>query len=100
MNSSAREAFIEVPDAYLPPAHGIPTARLRALGTGSDSDAASDQVRTLEFESVNQYAAMVNAFANSVASGRLVDPAEDGLAQMTVLDQLIKDARSGRETRR
>ncbi len=83
---------IEVPDAYLPPAHDRPTARLRTIGTGSDADAASDQVQTLEFEPIDQYAAMVDAFARSVAAGRLVDPAEDGLAQMTVLDQIARAA--------
>ena len=81
---------IEVPDAYLPPARGKPTARLRTIGTGSDSDL--DQIQTLEFEAVDQYAGMVDAFASSVAAGRLVDPAEDGLAQMTVLDQITRTA--------
>lgn len=84
--------IIEVPDAYLPPVHGKPTARLRTIGTGSDADAASDRIRTLEFEPVDQYAAMVNAFAASLKAQRLLDPAEDGLAQMTVLEQLLKDA--------
>ncbi len=91
---------IEVPDAYLPPAQGKPTARLRTTGTGSDSDAASDQIQTLEFESVDQYAAMVDAFAGSLEAQRLLDPAEDGLAQMTVLDRLISDAQTGQESRR
>jgi xylose dehydrogenase (NAD/NADP) len=89
---------IEVPDAYLPPAHGNPTARLRTIGTGSDSDSAADQIQMLEFEPLDQYAAMVDAFASSVAAGRLVDPAEDGLAQMIVLDQLNRDALTRRET--
>ena len=31
---------------------------------------------------------MVDAFARSVAAGALVDPAEDGLAQMIALDRL------------
>jgi predicted dehydrogenase len=79
---------IEVPDAYLPPASGRPVARLRTTGSPSDSGAASDVARILEFEPVHQYAAMVDAFAASVAAGRLVDPAEDGHAQMIALDRL------------
>ena len=63
-----------------------PSAVLRTLGSRSDSGAAADEVRTLEFEFVDQYAAMVDAFAASAASGRLTAPAEDGLAQMFVLD--------------
>ena len=83
---------IEVPDAYLPPAVGLPIARMRMTGSSPDSGAAADDVRTLEFESVNQYAAMVNAFARSVAAGALVDPAEDGLAQMIALGRLEQAA--------
>jgi xylose dehydrogenase (NAD/NADP) len=84
------EGVLEVPSAYLPPAHGKPMARLRTIGTGSDSD--PDPIQTLEFEPVDQYAAMVDAFASSLAAGRLLDPAEDGLAQMTVLDQIRRAA--------
>jgi len=84
--------LIEVPDAYLPPAATRPAARLRTLGALSDSSAGGDQVRVLEFEPVNQYAAMVDSFAASCAAGALVDPAEDGLAQMIVLEQLLSAA--------
>jgi D-xylose 1-dehydrogenase (NADP+, D-xylono-1,5-lactone-forming) len=79
---------IEVPDAYLPPTAGPPIARLRTTGSPNDSGAASDAARTLEFGAGDQYAAMVDAFAESVAAGRLVDPAEDGHAQMIALDRL------------
>jgi xylose dehydrogenase (NAD/NADP) len=85
---------IEVPDAYLPPSLGKPTARLRTVGSRSDSGAAGDDTETLEFEPVDQYAAMVDAFAASVASGRLVEPAENGLAQMIALDQLRLNAKA------
>ena len=71
------------------PAAGKPMARLRTIGSGSDSSSGGDQVRELEFEAVNQYAAMVDSFSHSVRTGRLVEPAEDGLAQMRVLDRLI-----------
>jgi predicted dehydrogenase len=84
---------IEVPDAYLPPASGPPIALLRTTGSPSDSGAASDVARTLEFQPVDQYAAMVDAFAHSVAAGMLVDPAEDGRAQMMALDRLKEMAR-------
>jgi predicted dehydrogenase len=79
---------LEIPDAFLPPARGRPTARLRTIGSACDSGAVSDEVQTLDFEPVNQYAAMVDAFARSVAADALVDPAEDGLAQMVILDVL------------
>src|SRR6185312_130425 len=77
---------IEVPDAFLPPAGGRPTARLRTIGSACDSGDASDAVRTLDFEPTDQYAGMVDAFARSVIAGALVDPAEDGLAQMVILN--------------
>lgn len=83
--------LIEVPDAYLPPADS-PVARLRTIGPGTDSSTSDRQSRTLTFEAVNQYAAMVDSFADSVIAGRLVAPAEDGLAQMQVLDQLLAAA--------
>ena len=83
---------IEVPDAYLPPAEGKPAAVLRTIGSGSDLSDGADQVRMLEFEAGNQFAAMVDSFAHSVGTGRLVPPAEDGLAQMRVLDQLLAAA--------
>jgi D-xylose 1-dehydrogenase (NADP+, D-xylono-1,5-lactone-forming) len=79
---------IEIPDAYLPPATGKALARLRTIGAGSDSGPGADQVKTLEFERADQYAAMVDAFARSIHAGGLIDPAEDGLAQMEVLDRL------------
>jgi predicted dehydrogenase len=72
---------IEVPDAYLPPAR--PTARLRSTGT--------EPARELEFDGQNQFAAMVDAFAGAAAdpAHRLPEPAEDGLAQMEVLDAIL-----------
>jgi xylose dehydrogenase (NAD/NADP) len=74
---------IEVPDAYLPPDR--PTARLRT----------SDSVEDLVFDGRNQYAGMVDAFAEGVADGgRLPAPAEDGLAQMKVLDAILASCRA------
>jgi predicted dehydrogenase len=73
---------IEVPDAYLPPAR--PTARLRL----------ADSAQDLVFEGHDQYAEMVDAFALAAAdpTHRLPDPAEDGLAQLTVLDAILAAA--------
>jgi predicted dehydrogenase len=85
---------VEVPDAYLPPKASKPTALLRSLGAASDSSSGGDRVDVLQFEPVDQYAAMVDAFSRSVAAGGLVDPAEDGLDQMRVLDQLSREARA------
>jgi predicted dehydrogenase len=85
---------LDVPDAYLPPLAGPPMARLRTIGSGSDSDADADRVKDLPFDPTGQYAAMVDAFAGSIAAGKLLDPAEDGLDQMIVLDQLLTDART------
>ncbi len=76
------EGVLEVPDAYLPPDR--PTARLSRGGTAE----------ILTFEGKNQYSAMVDAFSSAVDSGNLVQPpAENGLAQMTVLDAILKAAR-------
>jgi predicted dehydrogenase len=74
---------VEVPDAYLPPER--PTAWIRS-GTTRDE---------VVFPGGNQYAAMVDAFARAVASGKLTDPAEDGLAQMKTLDAVLAAAREG-----
>jgi D-xylose 1-dehydrogenase (NADP+, D-xylono-1,5-lactone-forming) len=76
--------IIEVPDAYLPPAR--PTARLRG----------DNAVKDFVFDGHNQYAEMVDAFALAVANAehRLPDPAEDGLAQMTVLDNILQASKA------
>ncbi|MEO6812019.1 MAG: Gfo/Idh/MocA family oxidoreductase [Isosphaeraceae bacterium] len=72
---------IEVPDAYLPPDR--PIARL--IGPDGSAEERS-------FDGRNQYAGMVDAFALAVSNGRLVDPAEDGQAQMNVLDAIQRAA--------
>lgn len=73
---------IEVPDAYLPPA--TPSARLWGdVG-----------IRDLKFDGRDQYASMVDAFAEGVSAGGLGGGlGEDGLAQMRVLDALAAAAR-------
>ncbi len=86
--------LVDVPDAYLPPKAAKPTAVVRSLGAVSDSNSGGDRIEVLEFEQTDQYAAMLDAFGQSVATGRLVDPAEDGLEQLRVLDRLGRDARA------
>jgi len=48
------------------------------------------------FDGHNQYAEMVDAFSLAVADAehRLPDPAEDGLAQMTVLDTILQASKA------
>lgn len=75
---------IEVPDAYLPPER--PSAVLRTI--------EPDSTRPLDFDGRDQYAAMVDAFAQAVATRSLAPPAEDGLAQMRALDAILNAARS------
>ncbi len=77
------QGVIEVPDAYLPPKR--PRAFLRTV--------SDDKLRKLKFDGRDQYAAMVDAFGAAVASGRLAEPAEDGLEQMKVLDALLAASR-------
>jgi predicted dehydrogenase len=84
---------IDVADGYLPPLDARPAARLRASTSDSDAAASGVGIQTLEFGPTNQYAAMVDDFALSVQAGRLIDPAEDGLAQMQVLHQILASAR-------
>jgi xylose dehydrogenase (NAD/NADP) len=70
---------IEIPLAFLPPERPI----ARVLGAGTNRSAGAFETR--EFDGRDQYAAMVDAFAASVAARRLVAPAEDGLDQMRAL---------------
>jgi predicted dehydrogenase len=80
---------IEVPDAYLPPER--PTARYTPLG-GFESGEPEEWA----FAGANQYAGMVDAFAEAVATGGSAGaPGEDGLAQMEALDAILAAARSG-----
>ncbi|MHC5537123.1 Gfo/Idh/MocA family protein [Singulisphaera rosea] len=76
------KGVIEVPDAYLPPAN--PLARMRT----------AELTGEIRSEGTNQYSEMVDAFAEGVKKAKLVDPAEDGLAQMTALESVIVAARS------
>lgn len=78
------EGSIEVPDAFVAPADSGPSAILRRAG---------EPERTLRFFAADQYAAMVDVFDRSVAAGRLLEPAENGLATMEALDAVLAAAR-------
>jgi predicted dehydrogenase len=70
---------IVVPNAYLPPE--APVAQFY--------DLEGKLVDEITYSGRNQYACMVDAFAESVKAGNLVAPAEDGLAQMIALDRVL-----------
>ena len=84
---------ILVPDAFLPPPSG-PVATLRAMDAPSDVGAGADRYEELTFPAVDQYSAMVDSFARSVAAGDLEAPAEDGVAQMAALGRILEAARA------
>lgn len=86
------EGAIRVTEAFLPPA--VPVAHWLKGG----SNVGSGGTETLRFEGTDQYACMVDAFGRSVAAGRLEAPAEDGVAQMRVLDAILAEARAHRVT--
>ena len=70
---------IVVPNAYLPPE--TPIAQFY--------DTEGKLVEEVTYSGRNQYACMVDAFAESVYAGKLVAPAEDGLGQMIALDRVL-----------
>jgi predicted dehydrogenase len=85
---------IEVPLAYLPAAGSKPTATFTQIEPKENADSRPQGSKLLEFEAVDQYTAMVDHFARSVSAGKLLDPGEDGLAQMTALEQVLAAARA------
>ena len=92
-----RGASIEVPDAYLPPTETKPTGLAgNRLVLRLIRERRPDRIEMLEFEATNQYAGLVDAFAESIAAGRPVSPAEDGLAQMIALEQILTAAHQNR----
>jgi len=70
---------IEFPDGVLPPEYSTLVIRTNA------------GVETVPIAAADQYAEMLDCFARSAAAGRLESPAEDGLANMRVL-QAVRDA--------
>jgi predicted dehydrogenase len=63
------------------------------LQRSPDRDAPIERIAV---ERANQYACQVTDFCASIAAGRLLPPAESGLANMRVLEQTLLAARQGR----
>lgn len=79
------KGLIQVEKAYLPGA-----------GPATITIAAGGQRRTAESEAADQYALEADHFARSVRAGKLLAPAEDGVAQAAVIEALYESASSGR----
>lgn len=75
-----------VPDMALPPdeAHAVLTS-------------AGGEPQTIRYPSCEQYGRQLDAFAAAVDAGTLIDPAEDGLANMRVIERAY--AAAGRDVR-
>ena len=69
---------VELPEGVLPPTDATLLVR---------TDAGVEEIR---FPPAQQYAEQVKAFVAGVAAGKLPDPAEDGLANMAVLDAVAR----------
>jgi predicted dehydrogenase len=75
---------IELPKAFQ---HFSPVLRLWRT---TDRD---EEPETIAFDETNQYACQLAAFCESIRTGRLLAPAEDGLANMRVLETALRQAR-------
>lgn len=76
---------ITLPDAFLPPPEARLLVRRGVL--------PEDRAETITFPKANQYAEQVTDFCASIAAGALQAPAENGLANMRVLETALKQAR-------
>ncbi|MCA9082088.1 MAG: hypothetical protein KDA58_16115, partial [Planctomycetaceae bacterium] len=45
---------------------------------------------TIEFETADQYACQLDHFAASIRAGQLLAPAEDGVANMQVMQRIVE----------
>jgi predicted dehydrogenase len=88
------EGVIEVPDAFINPPQGPPRATVRTIRPGTVVQDEDYQTRELTFEPTNHYASMVDAFAEAVARGSLLPPAENGVAQMETIDAILAAAKA------
>jgi predicted dehydrogenase len=77
--------MMTLPAAFVPP----PEAKL-LIGRDITSRAAPE---TVSFPAANEYAEQVTDFCASIAAGRLLPPAEDGLANMRVLETALEQAK-------
>jgi len=75
---------ITVPDAFLPPQEAKLLVR-----RGMEPE---DQPELITFPLANQYESQVTDFCASIASDRLLSPAEDGVGNMRVLETALKQA--------
>jgi predicted dehydrogenase len=80
---------IDVPDAYVPAVDRSSEATLRLVADAAAPEGPEPQPTGLTYAAADQYGAMVDHFARSVAAGRLLAPAENGLQQMVALDQVL-----------
>lgn len=78
---------IEFPDGVLPPEEATLVIR------------TNDESETLQLPAADQYAEMLDCFARSIAAGRLEPPAEDGLANMQVVEAVKTAALTAPEGR-
>jgi len=72
-------------EAFLP--EGPPVLQIQRSTSGRE-------LERIEFPPANQYVEQVNDFCNSIAAGKLLAPAEDGVANMRVLEQALRNAKS------
>ena len=79
------KGVIQVDRAYLP-----------GNGPVTITVATGGQRRTVEVDGVDQYALEADHFAASVKAGRLLPPAEDGVAQAAVIEALYESAETKR----
>ncbi len=71
------------------PAGVLPSPESEIL---SHSGEGSQRIAPPAYPAIDQYAAEIECFCASVEAGRLLDPAEDGLANMRVLDAVRRAA--------
>ena len=81
---------IMLEDAFLPTDDSVIYVQ-----RSNDRDAVIDVERV---EPANQYGCQVDAFCDAITSGQLVDGAENGLANMAVLEQILDQAQSAQST--
>jgi predicted dehydrogenase len=79
---------ITIPEAFLPP----PEAKL-LVRRGTAPEATAE---TMTFAPANQYSAQVTDLCASITAGKLLAPAENGVANMRVLEEALTQARRAR----
>jgi predicted dehydrogenase len=81
---------IVLEEAFLPMAPPVLQIQ-RATTTGKLQE---DGLEQIAIEPLNQYAEEINDFCASIKAGKLLEGAEDGVANMRVLEAVLKDAKS------